>query len=271
MSLASTKAKHRRVRWRVPARKKETKKGRPSVLAHTHRALVRALEGRHGDLWHRINRVVIVAGYPLDRALTRVRRLRSDGAESLLAMAVALLYLTDIRSGFVGKPRAGGAGPWHRYTLADLSQMAFGVQGPADLRRAQRAIDMMISLGWAHPTRQARSYRSETQTFVSFPGIRRLNLDRICDMASTTWHLRRDRQHADAHKGQRSIVSLREGRRPATGAQADRQQAARAHAARHRLGQPGMTRLGHPPPSSGPPEPRLTEAMIFAIINGTDC
>ncbi|CEE18888.1 hypothetical protein XAC3824_1530001 [Xanthomonas citri pv. citri] len=41
----------------------------------------------------RISRNVIVAGYALDKALTRVRALRKDGAESLLAMSVALLYL----------------------------------------------------------------------------------------------------------------------------------------------------------------------------------
>ncbi|EGD17899.1 hypothetical protein XGA_3506 [Xanthomonas hortorum ATCC 19865] len=50
----------------------------------------------------RISRHVIVAGYALEKALTRVRALRSDGADSLLAMSVALLYLSDVRTGFVG-------------------------------------------------------------------------------------------------------------------------------------------------------------------------
>ncbi|MBD4060367.1 hypothetical protein GUI06_22140, partial [Xanthomonas citri pv. citri] len=126
---------------------------RPAVLDATREALVRSLEQRRGSLWMRISRNVIVAGYALDKALTRVRALRKDGAESLLAMSVALLYLADVRTGFVGKPRQGG-GPWQRYTLRDLAQLAYGAQTGAELERAKRSIDMMVSLGWAFPTKQ---------------------------------------------------------------------------------------------------------------------
>lgn len=261
MPVAPAHSPHRRVRWRAPADAKR----RPGVLAATRNELVRGLEQRHGGLWHRVNRVVIVAGYPLDRALHRVRALRADGAESLLALAVALLYLADVRTGFVGKPREGG-GPWHRYTLMDLAQLAFGAQGDAELRRARRALDMMVSLGWAHPTRQAREYREETRTFVSFPGIRRLNLDRLCAMTGTTWLLKRDRMHADARKG--SNVTELHGRRPATGAQADQQQAARAQAARHRAGQSGAGwHPGQAPPPGGPSGP-LALGDILTILDG---
>jgi len=241
-------------------------KRRPGVLAATRNELVRGLEQRHGALWHRVNRVVIVAGYPLDRALHRVRALRADGCESLLALAVALLYLADVRTGFVGKPRSGG-GPWHRYTLTDLAQLAFGAQGDAELRRARRALDMMVSLGWAHPTRQAREYRPESRTFVSFPGIRRLNLDRLCAMTGTTWLLKRDRQHADAHKGS-NVASLRHSRRAATGARADREQAQRAIDARQRTGQAGGAgwHLGQAPPSSAGSGP-LAFADILPILD----
>ncbi|MFW9584973.1 hypothetical protein ACE8DT_20215, partial [Xanthomonas euvesicatoria pv. euvesicatoria] len=105
---------HKRVHWRQP-KPLAGKKRRPGVLDATRHGLVRALEERKGA-WKRIRHNVIVAGYALDKALTRVRGLRKDGADSLLAMAVALLYLADVRTGFVGKPRQGG-GPWQRYTL----------------------------------------------------------------------------------------------------------------------------------------------------------
>lgn len=196
---------HRRVRWRKPAGGKR----RPGVIDATRAELVRGLEQRQGSLWIRICRVVIVAGYPLARALHRVRGLRADGAESLLAMAVALLYLADVRTGFIGRPRAGG-GPWHRFTLPDLAQLAFGAQGAAELRRARRALDMMISLGWAFPTKQVRRYVGE-DTFRSEAGVRRLNLGRLCGMTGTEWLLKRDRIHADATRGE-GTASLQEGR-----------------------------------------------------------
>lgn len=187
---------HKRVQWRRPA---GGGKRRPGVLDATRAELVRGLEHRHGSIWFRVRRAVIVAGYPVPRALDRVRSLRADGAESLLAMAVALLYLADVRTGFIGKPPAGG-GRWHRYTLADLAQLAFGAQGEADLRRARRALDMMVSLGWAFPTKQVRRYAGE-HTWRSEAAVRRLNLARLCEMAGTTWLLARDRQHADRTRG----------------------------------------------------------------------
>jgi len=137
---------HKRVQWSRPA----SGKRRPGVFDATRAELV-------GGIWFRICRNVIIAGYPIARALQRVRALRADGAESLLAMVVALLYLTDVRTGFVVKPREGG-GRWHRYTLRDLAQLAFKGQGEADLRRARRALDMMVSLGWAFPTKQVRRH-----------------------------------------------------------------------------------------------------------------
>ncbi len=151
----------------------------------------------------RISRNVIVAGYALDKALTRVRALRKDGAESLLAMSVALLYLADVRTGFVGKPRQGG-GPWQRYTLRDLAQLAYGAQTGAELERAKRSIDMMVSLGWAFPTKQVRRHTKDAEGrdgWCSEPGVRRLNFQRLCDMAGTSWLLKRDRKHADQARG----------------------------------------------------------------------
>lgn len=215
---------HRQVRWHTPP---PGKKRRPGVLDTTRAELVRGLEERQGSLWLRVCRAVIVAGYPLRRALHRVRGLRADGAASLLAMAVAMLYLADVRTGFIGRPRKGG-GPWHRYTLKDLAQLAYGAQTVAELRRARRALDMMISLGWAFPAKQVRRYCGE-ETWRSEPGVRRLNLGLICKMTGTTWLLKRDRKHADATRGdavasieaarqqRQSPRNAREARTPAPG------------------------------------------------------
>jgi hypothetical protein len=115
-------------------------------------------------------------------------------------MVVAMLYLADVRTGFIGKPRAD-RGPWKRYTLHDLTQLAYGGQAEADLRRARRSLDMLVSLGWAFPTKQVRRY-VDAHTFRSEPAVRRLNLHRLCEMTGTSWLLARDRQHADRAKGE---------------------------------------------------------------------
>lgn len=195
----------KRVQWRAPAGGKR----RPGVLDATRNELVRCLEQRRGSVWLRISRYVAVAGYPIDRALNRVRALRSDGAESLLAMIVAMLYLADVRTGFIGKPRAD-RGPWKRYSLHDLAQLAYGGQTEADLRRARRSLDMLVSLGWAFPTKQVRRY-VDANTFRSEPAVRRLNLHRLCEMTGTSWLLSRDRQHADRNKGE-GTASFETGR-----------------------------------------------------------
>lgn len=186
---------HKRVCWSLPADHKK----RPAVLKAISDEMVRGLEQRRGSVWMRVRHAVSIAAYPIARALHRVRGLRGDGAESLLAMVVALIFLADLRTGFVGKPRPGG-GPWQRYTLADLAELAYKSQKPADLRRARRALDMMISLGWASPTKQVRRYAGD-DTFTSEPGVRFINFKRLCEMTGTTWLLKRDRQHADRTRG----------------------------------------------------------------------
>lgn len=165
----------------------------------------------------RIKKTAIVAGYALARALHRVRAFRSDGAEAALAMTVALLYLADIRTGFVGKPREGG-GPWERYTLRDLAQLAFGSQSEADVRRASRAIDVLHGWGWMYPTKQVRRHVTDSagndDGFRSEPAVRRLNFDRICKMVGTSWMLSRDRIEADRKNGTdtASLADARERR-----------------------------------------------------------
>lgn len=195
---------HKRVQWRKP---KGTR--RPGVIDATRAELVRCIEQRSGHVWARIKHRVAVSGYTLDRANERIRALRSDGAESLLAMVVALLYMSDVRTGFVGKPRAGG-GRWQRYSLRDIAQLAYGAQGDADVRRASRALSSMVSLGWAIPTKQVRRMTAES-TFRSEPGVRWINLKRICEMAGTSWLLKRDRVHLDQKYGSQT-ASFEEAR-----------------------------------------------------------
>lgn len=210
ISATANARAHKRVSWRKPAGRK-----RPGVLDATSAELIRCLERRQGAAWFRICRQIIVAGYAIDRARDRVRALRRDGAESLLAMSVALLYLADVRTGFLGKPGAAG-GRWSRYTLADIAQLAFGSQSDADIRRARRALDMMISLGWAFPTKQVRRHSgidaAGASVFRSEAAVRRLNLARLCGMFGTAWLLGRDRAHADRTKGAGNVSSFAQAR-----------------------------------------------------------
>jgi hypothetical protein len=237
---------HKRVRWRKPGGGKK----RPGVLEATRSELVRGLEQRQGSLWMRIRYNVIVSGYPIARALTRVRGLRGDGAESLLALAVALLYLADVRTGYIGKPRPDG-GRWDRYTLPDIAQLAYGAQGEAELRRARRALDMMVSLGWAFPTKQVRRHSTDDKgnaLWRSEAAVRRLNLQRMCDMAGTSWLLKRDRIHADqAHgKGTASFEEARQRRRKAPEAESGRATGGEARNAPPATGDPHGGSNGQP-------------------------
>jgi hypothetical protein len=59
---------------------------------------------------------------------------------------------------------------------------------------------MMVSLGWAYPTKQVRRH-TDAETWRSEPAVRRLNLQRLCDMTGTGWLLKRDRMHADRARG----------------------------------------------------------------------
>ncbi len=235
------------MRWRKPAGGKR----RPGVIDATRAELVRGLEMRQGQLWWRVARTAIIAGYSIARALDRVRGLRKDGAESLLAMTVALLYLADVRTGFIGKPRPGG-GRWQRYTLRDLCQLAFGGQGEAELRRGRRALDVMTSLGWIAPTKQVRRHLGDG-AFVSEAAVRRLNLDRLCSMTGTSWLLAKDRRHADRHTPTRPEAT-QQGQKPPQSRQ-ERPLAARRPEAR-----------GTSPPATGEPPRAGIPQHVLDII-----
>lgn len=196
---------HRRVTGYKPARSRR----RPGVIAATRAELTLSISQRSGRLWSIVSRYAVVAGYPAARAQQRIRALRSDGAAALAAVAACLLTSADVRSGFVGRPRKGG-GHWERYKLTDIAQFALGAQDDTALRQTRRALDVMTGLGWCWPTRQVRRHIGDGE-FRSEPGVRRLNLDRLCKLAGTTWLLSRDRQHADRTKGERAGVPLAAG------------------------------------------------------------
>ena len=160
-------------------------------------------------------------------------------------MVVALLYTTDVRTGFVGKPRAGG-GRWQRYSLRDMAQLAYGSQGKGDVRRASRAIAAIVSLGWAYPTKQVRRHAGDA-TFRSEAGVRRLNLKRICDMTGTTWLLQRDRRYADQKHG--TNTALIEEARAKPQDRQKRLQERRAHIEKLEA----ELREGRPQAAAGPP------------------
>lgn len=194
--MTQAKNAHRQVRWRKPVARSPWKRP-PEVLRVTEYQLVQALESRQGMLWANIRRRAIVAGYEWARAGHRIRTLRRDGTASLLAMLVALLHCSDIRTGFIGRPREGG-GPWHRYTVEDLAFFAYGVKDVAAQRMARRAIDVIINLGWAYPTVQVNRYDEETHVIRGEPGVRRLNWTALCKAAQTSWYLDKAQEHARA-------------------------------------------------------------------------
>lgn len=243
---ADCRRPHKHVRFHKPADHKR----RPGVLNATCDGLKLMLEDRQGLFW-RFARSIIVAGYPIARALHRVRALRTDGAAALLAVATVLLYSCDIRTGFVGRPRPGG-GPWHRFTVRDIAQLAFGSQTPGDLRRVRRALDVLTGLHWLYPTKQVRRHAGEND-FRSEPAVRRLNLMRICKMAGSEWLLARDRKHADQKYGT-GATSMEDGR--ARRQERREQPFAAARDSTHR----------HSPPSTGDPPRGAGGAQRIASI-----
>ena len=98
--------------------------------------------------------------------------------------------------------------------IADLSAMTVWTEvSEADVRRARRALDVLIGLGWAFPTRQVRRHvgTAGAEAFASEPAVRRINFGRLCEMTGTTWLLKRDRAHADRTKGD-GLASLQQAR-----------------------------------------------------------
>lgn len=238
-------AAHKRVHWRRPAGGKR----RPPVLDVIRTELVRQIEGRCGAFWLKIAPSLRIAGYPLARALDRVRAFRSDGAESALAMLTTLLYTADVRTGFIGRPRPGFT-HWQRFTVRDLAQFAYGGQTEGDQKRAGRALAVLRSMGFLSHTRQVRRNVAERDApvFLSEPGVRRLDLDRIAKVTGTYWLLKRARIALDRDKGTARL----DNPAPASG-----------HGAGAVPAQAGGTR---PPSTAGPPPSGTVLEQMQAMV-----
>jgi hypothetical protein len=261
---ATSSRRYKRVQWREWRGKK-----RPGVLSAIRDELVRALETKAGSVWLRVKDSAVVAGYSKMKRLDgRTRALRSDAAASLLAFAASVLGSADIRSGFVGTPRPGG-GAWKRHALDDLCQLAFGAQTDADLRRGQRAWDVMLSLGWAWPAEQVRQQIGPDRPrpdwrleFRSEAAVRKINLDRLAEMTGLTWMLQRDRAAIDGAKGER-ITRLRkavEGPRRCRSGDASRE-ALRLQEALRAV-PPKAPDPPHPPRPPRPSDPAVARAAL---------
>ena len=161
-----------------------------------------------GPLYHRLADAVIVAGYSGDRILHRVRAWRSDGAESLVAVLTALIRSSDIRSGFVGRPRP--LAPWQRFTVRDLAQFALGAQDRAAIATTERALRLLAHLGLVRCTEIAVPIGGGE--FRAEPGLRRLSWDRLADMLGLGWLLARDRAALDRRHGAERSASLPRGK-----------------------------------------------------------
>ena len=207
-SDAQTSRPHRR--HAPPPRPWQGGKRRPPVIEAACAALARAIRPRmadprdRGPLYHRLADAVIVAGYSGDRILHRVRAWRSDGAESLVAVLTALIRSSDIRSGFVGRPRP--LAPWQRFTVRDLAQFALGAQDRAAIATTGRALRLLAHLGLVRCTEIAVPIGGGE--FRAEPGIRRLNWNRLAEMFGLGWLLARDRAALDRRHGAERSANL---------------------------------------------------------------
>ncbi|WP_333673586.1 hypothetical protein [Elioraea tepidiphila] len=157
-----------------------------------------------GPLYHRLADAVIVAGYSGERIVDRVRAWRADGAESVVAVLMALIRSSDIRSGLVGRPRP--MAPWQRFTVRDLAQFALGAQDRAAIATTGRALRLLAHLGLVRCTEIAVPIGGGE--FRAEPGIRRLNWNRLAEMLGLGWLLARDRAALDRRHGAERSASL---------------------------------------------------------------
>jgi len=215
-SDAQTSRPHRR---HAPPRPPKLGKRRPPLIEAACSALARLIRPRErnpadrGRLYHRLAGAVIVAGYSGDRILHRVRAWRADGAESVVAVLMAMIRASDIRSGLLGQPRVGG-GPWHRYTVRDLAQYALGAQDRAAIATTERALRVLTHAGLVRCDEVAVAIGDGE--FRAEAGVRRLNWHRLAEMLGLGWLLARDRAELDRRHGAARPVAPA-ARRPAGG------------------------------------------------------
>jgi hypothetical protein len=120
----------------------------PRVLATTIARYCKEFESRRGPLWDYFASRIPALYDERGSAIDRQRGLRSDGADSLLCVIVALLSSMDIRRGFLGRPPIEEEGRWHRRSVLELFGFAFGkpIRGALSLRRIERWLRALTSL-----------------------------------------------------------------------------------------------------------------------------
>lgn len=82
-----------------------------------------------------------------DGAISRSRRMRSDGRRNLISLVQALLASSDLTSGFLGAPVGQG---WERHDWGRLDHRAFGprVSCERSFRRTQRHARTLAAMGF---------------------------------------------------------------------------------------------------------------------------
>lgn len=180
--------------WRRPEGKR-----RPGVFDAVIAALKDSFTRRSGRPWE-----LVAMNIPVHRpdGKPRERALRKEAARALLNMLCGLVYSCDIRTGFIGRPREAG-GPWHRFTMLDLSKKAFGALNPGEIhpRRGERAMRAGAELGLLFLSKQPIDYDEATGALAFHPSVRWLNLRLLCQICNLTWMLERDRSYAFRRHG----------------------------------------------------------------------
>jgi hypothetical protein len=166
----------------------------PRVLSTTIARYCREFEARRGPLWDYFSARVPALYDGEGAALGRERGLRSDGADSLLCVIVALLSSMDIRRGFLGRPPVQPGARWHRRGVRELFGFAFGkpVFGALSIRRIERWLRALASLK-VLTTYQLRV--KSPRGFESKTAIRHVT-DQLFRLAGTHGQLAKERHEA---------------------------------------------------------------------------
>ena len=164
----------------------------PRVLATTISRYCKEFETRRGPLWDYFSARIPALYDAQGAALDRQRGLRSDGADSLLCVIVALLSSMDIRRGFLGRPPIEEEGRWHRRSVLELFGFAFGkpIRGALSLRRIERWLRALTSMK-VITTTQMRVKTADG--FESKTAIRHVT-DQLFRLAGTHGQLAKERR-----------------------------------------------------------------------------
>lgn len=198
----------------------------PRVLSATIARYCKEFESRRGPLWDYFSARIPALYDDRGAAVDRQRGLRSDGADSLLCVIVALLSSMDIRRGFLGRPPIEDEGKWHRRSVLELFGFAFGkpVRGALSLRRIERWLRALTSMQ-VITTTQMRVKTADG--FESKTAIRHVT-DQLFRLAGTFGQLAKERrerfQAAERERAGQRVESVFMPGRETTAQQTDGQQ-----------------------------------------------